>query len=63
MVVLAKRSLGEVLSAMELIDVHSLHLVLRKRAWGLRNPLGGRWVGRWLLSPAWVRPSSPCYFS
>ena len=44
MVVLAKRSLGEILSAMELMDAHSLALVLRKQAWGLRNPLPGRCV-------------------
>lgn len=44
MVVLTKRSLGEILSAMELIDADSLSLVLRKQAWGLRNPLGGRYV-------------------
>lgn len=42
MVTLAKRSLGEVLSAMELLDAHSLDLVTRKPAWGLRNPLSGR---------------------
>ena len=42
MVVLAKRSLGEILSAMELMDAQSLDVVLRKPAWGLRNPLGGR---------------------
>lgn len=44
MVVLAKRSLGEILSAMELMDAQSLDVVLRKPAWGLRNPLGGRCV-------------------
>lgn len=42
MVVLAKRSLGEILSAMELMDAHSLDLVVRKPAFGLRNPLLSR---------------------
>lgn len=39
MVVLAKQALGEILSAMELIDSHSLDVVLRQKAWGLRSPL------------------------
>lgn len=39
MVVLAKRSLGEILSAMELMDAQSLAVVLGKKSWGLRDPL------------------------
>ncbi len=39
MVVLTKQRLGEILSAMELMDAASLDVVLKQKSWGLRSPL------------------------
>jgi len=41
MVMLSKRKLGEILSAMELVDAAAMDVVVGKAAWGLRNPLAG----------------------